>query len=60
MVITLWNHADRGLGRLSRLHTALAHLSFSAGSPSHAFAAMARRRATRPHTIALSVLRVAP
>jgi hypothetical protein len=60
MIITLWNRADRGLSRLSRLHTALASLPvIRAGGPVHAFAAMARARATRPHTMSLSVLRVA-
>lgn len=59
MIVTLWQRADRGL-RMARLSTALASLpTTSDRGPIVAFTSMVQRRAMRPYTIALSVIRVA-
>lgn len=58
MIVTLWHRADRGL-RMARLQTALAALPITCDrGPIVAFSSIVRRRAMRPHTIALSVIRV--
>lgn len=58
MIVTLWHRADRGL-RMARLSSALTALPISCDrGPIVAFSSMVRRRAMRPHTIALTVIRV--